>query len=89
MIRQIRQVETCLGNGEKTPAESELPIRDLVRRSVTLSADKAAGLAIQEQDLVLLRPGLGIAPKHLNEVVGRRLKSAKTSGTALNWQDLL
>ncbi len=89
MIRQIRQVEACLGNGEKTPTENELPIRDLVRRSVTLTTDKAAGLAIMEKDLALLRPGSGIAPKHIDEVVGRRLKTALSAGTALTWQDLI
>lgn len=89
MIQQIRQIESCLGNGEKEPRANELPIRDLVRRSVTLVTDKAAGEFIQAEDLVLLRPGTGILPKHLLQVKGRRLKFSKKAGTVLTWQDLV
>ena len=37
MIRNIRNVETLLGSSEKTPTQSELLVRDVVRRSVTLT----------------------------------------------------
>lgn len=88
LVQQIRQIEACLGDGEKVAQASELPVRDLVRRSVTLSRDKAAGEIIQAEDLVLLRPGTGIPPKQLQQVIGRRLKSALESGATLSWQDL-
>lgn len=89
LVQQIRQVEACFGNGEKVARASELPVRDLVRRSVTLSIDKQAGEAIQAADLVLLRPGTGIPPKQLQQVIGKRLNSSLKSGTALSWQDLV
>ena len=89
MIQQIRQIEACLGNGEKDPRANELPIRDLVRRSVTIMTDKAAGEVIQSEDLALLRPGTGILPKHLLKVKGRQLKFSKKAGTVLTWQDLV
>lgn len=89
MIQQIRQIEACLGNGEKTPRVSELPVRDLVRRSVTLAVDKTSGEVIQEADLLLLRPGTGIPPKQLSQVIGRCLKSSKKAGTTLEWQDII
>lgn len=88
MIQQIRQIEACMGDGIKAPRESELPVRDLVRRSVTLSNDKATGEAIQADDLVLLRPGTGIAPKYLNDVVGKQLKTSLKAGSILSWPDL-
>lgn len=88
MVQQIRQVATSLGDGIKKPRESELPVRELVRRSVTLVTDKAAGDIVQANDLVLLRPGSGIPPKQLQQVVGKRMKTDKKSGAVLNWQDL-
>jgi len=88
MIQQIRQIEACLGNGVKEPRDNELPVRNLVRRSVTLIADKRAGEVILDEDLALLRPGTGIPPKQLNNVVGKHLKSSKSAGTVLEWQDL-
>ena len=89
MIQQIRRIETCLGDGKKSPRDSELPVRDLVRRSVTLATDKAAGDVIQADDLVLLRPGTGIPPKQLQEVIGRRIRSFQKAGAVLGWQDLI
>lgn len=89
MIQQIRQLESCLGDGKKEPRPNELPIRDLVRRSVTIVTDKVVGDVIQTEDLGILRPGTGIAPKHLQEVLGRRLKVSKKVGEVLMWQDLV
>jgi len=89
MIQQIRQIEACLGSGEKMPRDSELPVRDLVRRSVILARDKPADVEIQSEDLVLLRPGTGIPPKELEQVIGKRLKASLKSGTVLTWKDIV
>lgn len=87
MIKQIRQIEASLGDGVKAPRASELPVRDLVRRSATLIKDKKAGEVIGDDDLVLLRPGTGIPPKNLTEIIGRQLKRALVAGTQLSYDD--
>jgi N,N'-diacetyllegionaminate synthase len=89
MIQQIRQVEASLGDGLKKPRANELPVRELVRRSVTLAVDKAEGEEISADELILLRPGTGIPPKELNQVVGMKLKKSHMAGDTLNWQDLI
>ena len=89
MVRQIRQVETCFGDGNKVPSVSELPVRDLVRRSVTLAADIPANQPLKKSDIVLLRPGTGIPPRDLHEVIGRRLKAHTERGAQISWQDLV
>ncbi|MCJ8314568.1 MAG: N-acetylneuraminate synthase [Pseudomonadales bacterium] len=88
MVKQIRQIESCIGDGIKQPKDNELPIRDLVRRSVVLATDKLVGEKICTNDLILLRPGTGIAPKDIDKVIGRRLKKSISVGEMLNWQDL-
>ncbi len=88
LVQQIRQMEDCLGDGIKAPRDSELPVRELVRRSVTLATNKEAGEVIGPEDLTLLRPGTGIAPKHLNDVVGKHLKSTMDAGSVLTWFDI-
>ncbi len=88
MINQIRLVERCFGNGEKEPRDSELPVRELVRRSVTLASDLPANKPIEAKDVVLLRPGTGIPPKDLEKVIGRSLKLGLVSGTQIKWKDL-
>jgi N,N'-diacetyllegionaminate synthase len=89
LVEQVRQIESCLGDGIKKPRASELPVRELVRRSVTLTRDKKAGEVIQAENLVLLRPGNGIPPKQLQDVIGRSLKTAHKAGETLTWQDLV
>lgn len=89
MVKMIREVEAGLGTGAKEPVASELPIRDLVRRSVTLARAVRAGEALVAADLTLLRPGHGIAPRELAGVVGRKAARDLEAGTTLTWSDLL
>jgi N,N'-diacetyllegionaminate synthase len=89
MVDSIRAVEQCLGSALKTPSITELPIRALVRRSVTLLHDIQAGATLQADDVALLRPGTGIPPSELEQVTGRQVRKAMTAGTTLNWSDLV
>ena len=88
MVRQIRLVERMLGSGEKTPVESELAVRAVVRRSIVTRREVAAGVLINAQDIELLRPGTGIAPRDIPRVVGRRTKVNIPSGQILTWEML-
>jgi N,N'-diacetyllegionaminate synthase len=88
LIQQIRDVEMALGSAVKAPTASEWPIRALVRRSVTTTRPVAAGERLSAEQLVLLRPGDGIAPGELKRVVGRRASRDIPAGATLQWQDL-
>lgn len=88
LVLQIRDVEAALGSPIKQPAASELPVRDLVRRSVTLARPLPAGAQIERGDLVLLRPGTGIPPSDLMSVVGKRVMRDIEAGVTLQWGDL-
>ena len=88
MIAQVREIELALGSAEKAPTAAELPVRALVRRSVTLARPVVAGQVLTHADLTLLRPGNGIAPKALEEVVGRLLRHDMPAGHTLAWDDL-
>lgn len=88
LVRQVRDVEAALGSPEKSPIASELPIRALVRRSVTLARPCRAGEALRREDLTLLRPGTGIAPGEMDGVPGRVLARDLPAGTTLQWTDL-
>lgn len=88
MIAQIRIVECALGSNRKAPADSELPIRSLVRRSVTVARDLVKGHVLTRDDLVLLRPGTGIPPADLEKVIGRRTVRSICGPTTLQWGDI-
>lgn len=88
MIQDIRAVEQALGSTEKKPMASELPVRDVVRRSVTSISAITKGQAIKETQVELLRPGTGIAPKELANVIGRVATRDIAAGTTLVWGDI-
>jgi N,N'-diacetyllegionaminate synthase len=88
MVRAIRDVEAALGDGIKAPRAVELPVRDLVRRSVSARRDLAAGAVLTREDLVLLRPATGIAPKELEGTIGRKLGKAVAAGSVIKASDL-
>ncbi|MFP9135996.1 N-acetylneuraminate synthase [Devosia sp. XGJD_8] len=88
MVAAIRVVEAAKGDGVKAPRASELPVRNLVRRSITAAANIASGAEIRSADLVLLRPGNGIPPAGLDTVIGRKAARDIAAGQTLAWSDL-
>ncbi|MFK7751055.1 MAG: pseudaminic acid synthase [Sedimentitalea sp.] len=55
------------------------------RRSLYVVEDIPAGGALSAENVRSIRPGFGLAPKHYDEVLGRRTKVALTRGTALRF----
>lgn len=88
MIRDIRRVEICLGDGRKEPRETELAVRNLVRRSVTLKQPVKRGEVVRRENLAILRPGGGIAPGDFDDVAGRKAVRDLDAWTTLQWSDL-
>lgn len=88
MVDAIRAVEAARGDGVKAPTASEVPVRALVRRSVTTVRPISAGLVIKPSDLTLMRPGTGIPPKNLESVIGRKAAHDIVAGKTLDWADL-
>jgi len=87
LVRAIRNVEAALGDGVKRPAACELPNRVVARKSLVAARDLAAGAVIAAGDLVVKRPGGGIAPRHRDRVIGLRLARAVARDTVLSWDD--
>lgn len=86
LVKSIKSVELALGHGIKTPSDSEIKVRELVRKSVTLKRDLTKGSYISEDDLILLRPGHGICPAELPKVIGVKIKMNLPAGTTLLWE---
>lgn len=89
LVEHIREVESALGSSVKEPSASELPVREVVRRSVTAIRSVPAGATLQRADLALLRPGTGIPPRDLGAVIGRKAGRDIEAGSTLHWSDVL
>jgi len=55
------------------------------RRSLYAVDDIPAGEALTRQNVRSIRPGYGLAPKHRDDVIGRKARAAIPRGTALSW----
>ena len=72
MVKAIRNIEKALGNGIKTPSESEFKNKSITRKSIVANQDIKKGEIFTEQNLGIKRPGIGISPMGWDEVVGRK-----------------
>jgi N,N'-diacetyllegionaminate synthase len=88
LVRAVRVVEAALGDGVKRPAPSEAENRRVVRRSLAAAYDLDAGTVVEAPMLLALRPGTGISPARLHDVVGRRLARPVRGGALLEPGDL-
>lgn len=73
LIAGVREVEAALGSGRlEGPSELEQgEMYTLARRSVIAACDIPAGTTITREMLTVKRPGYGVAPKHIDLLVGR------------------
>jgi N-acetylneuraminate synthase len=58
------------------------------RRSLYFVKDLKAGDLITEDAVRSVRPGFGLAPKHLDAVLGRRVKTDVNHGVAVTWNHI-
>ncbi len=89
MVRQIREVEAALGDGQKVgPAPEELEMHQKARRSLIAARTIAKGTRIERDMIAIKRPGFGIQPKLIDLVVGRIARVDIQEDSVLTW-DLL
>lgn len=88
MIRAIRNVEKALGDGVKKPTASELPVRDVARRSLVAAKPLKAGERLTPDNVRCKRPGTGIQPAELEEALGKTLRRDLREDQVINWDDL-
>ena len=70
--------------GTSAPEQGSLQFR----RSLYIVKPVRAGERLSADNVRAIRPGFGLAPKHLNQVLGSRLSVDASAGTPLSW-DLL
>lgn len=86
-VRLARRAFAMLGGG-KAVAPIEEDVRRVSRQSLVARRDLAAGSTIGAGDLTAKRPGTGIAPYRLAEILGRRLRAAVAADHVLRDEDL-
>jgi len=70
LVREIRRFEHMAGDGIKRPAGGE----GVIGQSLVAARDLHAGHVVTPGDLTFKRPGWGLRPYMLGQVMGRRLR---------------
>ncbi len=85
MVEGSRVAWEAIGtaNYERTPSEAG---NSIFRRSIYAVRDIAAGEKLSPDSIRVIRPGNGLAPRHFDELIGKRARVAIARGTALQWE---
>jgi len=88
LVRAVRTVEAALGNGRlEGPSEEEaVEMYALARRSVVAARAIPTGTPIRREQLTVKRPGYGVAPKHLELLVGRTARVDIEEDEVITWE---
>jgi pseudaminic acid synthase len=84
LVTECRDAWLALGCVTYDEAPSEAASRDH-RRSLYVVADIAKGEPLTPANVRSIRPGLGLPPKHLPEILGRKASRGLTRGAPLDW----
>jgi pseudaminic acid synthase len=84
LVEATRNAHAALGQAGYDLKPSEAGGRDF-RRSLYVVRDVAAGEELTPANVRSIRPGKGLAPKHLPEILGRRARRALKKGEPLGW----
>ncbi|HEU5256652.1 MAG TPA: N-acetylneuraminate synthase family protein [Vicinamibacterales bacterium] len=69
-------------------AQETAPLRKLFTRSLVACASLPAGTVIEREHVVIKKPGTGLPPDRLEDVIGRRLARRVTADQVLTAEDI-
>lgn len=84
MVADVRRAEAMIGESRFGPGLAEAQSLAF-RRSLYVVRDVAKGEAFSPENVRSIRPGFGLAPRHLDEVLGKRAARDVGRGTPLSW----
>lgn len=84
MVEAIRTAEQALGRVHYGVTSYDAKSR-IFRRSLFVVKNVRAGDVFTEDSVRSIRPGHGLAPKHLGKVIGKRAARDIAAGTPLTW----
>jgi sialic acid synthase SpsE len=74
MIKVVESGMNMLGDGKICFSEKEAQVAVSARRSLFAACEIKAGKILEKEDLIALRPGLGISPNEADIVLGKKAK---------------
>lgn len=88
LVRKCRTIHKSLGSFERIVSQDEIRQRVKMRRSIIVTQDLKAGDEIKLEHLYAKRPGDGIPPNQISNLIGRKLTRDIKADTLIFWSDL-
>lgn len=85
MVCSIRNVQSAMGDGIKRPSDSEKRNQLVARKSVVAAKAIGEGEVFSELNLAIKRPGSGISPMRLDELIGVRASRDFAADELIEW----
>lgn len=85
MVDAVRDTERLLGKVTYDLSPKSLKSREF-SRSLFIAEDVKAGDILTSENVRSVRPGFGLAPKHLKEILGKAFKTDYVKGTPMAWE---
>lgn len=85
LVEETGRAWESLGKAYIGPTEAEKSSITF-RRSLYIVKNLKAGDVLTKENVRAIRPGLGLPPKHFDQILGKKIKSSIKMGTALTWE---
>ena len=88
MVKAVREAEKAIGVVDYSLTEKQLKGRDF-SRSLYVVEDIKAGEIITEKNVRSIRPGFGLHPKYLSDLIGKKVNRNLHKGDRINLGDIV
>ena len=89
MVKGIREVELGLGQSKRVFGEKEINQRKVHRTSIVVDRAIKKGELFTNENLTIKRPGIGIKPKYLKKILGKKAKYDIKNELLLSWDNII
>jgi len=88
LVRNCNNVHIALGNTIRTVLPTEMEQRKKMRRSIVAVRDLKTGTKLTADDLDAKRPGTGLPPNKISEMIGKTLLRDIEGNTLISEADI-
>jgi sialic acid synthase SpsE len=86
-VRTIRQAELSIGEKTLKPSIEDLAMKSLYLTSIVAVCDISEGEIITEDMLCAKRPGTGVSPLYMGQMIGKRVNRDIAKDEVITWDD--
>jgi N,N'-diacetyllegionaminate synthase len=89
LVAGLREVEAGLGTANRVFCEKEIGQRKVHRRSIVVKKRIESGETLTLDNLTIKRPGIGIKPKYIDEILGKKVMESCDAESLLEWSNIV